>query len=174
MPAILLLGLLLLRALLCACAPPRELSASPAGGGRMRRLMERSGISRSWMGVARAAAASKSVRHCGVTHPLQVPLASKLASFPILSRQRERGLAPSSPSAVGPDLIRASSRACTTAASVRWLPRIKSGVTGRDSIQGCIKFTPHSKTGSQTRRRPLNPPSGVSTSVNRMGRSRGP
>lgn len=30
----------------------------------------------------------------------------------------------------------------------------------------CIKFTPQSETGPETRRRPLNPPSGVSTSVN--------
>jgi hypothetical protein len=33
----------------------------------------------------------------------------------------------------------------------------------------CIKFTPQSKTGPQTRRRPLNPPAGVSTSVNHIG-----
>ena len=31
---------------------------------------------------------------------------------------------------------------------------------------GCIKFTPQSKTGPETRRRPLNSPSRVSTSVN--------
>ena len=84
-------------------------------------------------------------------------------------RRAEESIALTSATPVCPDQIRASSRACTTATSARWLPRIKSGATSGASTPGCIKFTPHSKYAPQTRRRPLNHPARVSTSVNQIG-----
>ena len=76
---------------------------------------------------------------------------------------RVGGVAPLCPTRVGPDLIRASARRCATAASARWLPRITSAATHGAAATDCIKFTPQSKIGPQTRRRPSNHRSGVST-----------
>lgn len=89
-------AILLLCALCFLCVSARnavgDSTPSLPSGGRMRRLMQRSGISRSWMGVAGATSevVAQPDRQRVANHPLQGPLAAQPASFPILSRQRER------------------------------------------------------------------------------------
>ena len=99
-------------------------------------------------------------------------LPAQRGSLPLLSGEREHR---SSRTPVGPDLIRASSRAHTTAVCTGWLPRIRSGATIGDNskvpqqppLYYCLRLTLRSKNSPETRRRPLFPPVPVSTTASR-------
>ena len=161
--------LILLRALfLRASAPPGEPLASRPSGGRMWRLVERSGISRSWMGVAqpnfpslrdRPMAGRSNLRRFAPTldgHGAARLAMTDLATGPLSCRHNPRGQ-----STAAPDQVRGDAQGVTS-----W--RL-GGLARFPSAAHSIKFTPHQKTGPKTRRRPLFPPAGVSTCVNQMG-----